>query len=485
MKTFKDYLSEDYSIFPKSEKDIDKLGDIKQDKSNLKKLYTHIQDKSSSLMKDPIAIDPKKGPIKVSRSVFHFLDKSQIKSDFGITINDGEGSRNSSGEPSGAEWEDLIVHAYNELNGSASFDSPEWVVAEKYWPLYGDLASKLAKEFKRKLKSKTLMRTGGGAGAKPKLSNVWGGKDATPKTDILGNSNERISLKKSGGSQLMSAKSKEAIATLEAAFMTMGEDSKFATKLTSHLEEKMGELVSKQTVTALKDKSEKGDKSAEVVDYEKLDKKHKELDDILHNYFNYEVDANKKLVRHVCFEAATGNIKFANIEPRANLMGKFDVKSGGVVVLPINNPDDATTKLLANNVKVYCAFKKGGSSSPAYSSLRLGLPANLVTEEQEIDFTFKDMVIEELSNAGLGMMLTEDVLQEGAFDILKRAGNWVKDKTSKLKRFLQSAMQKIKDKLKKVLSKIASLGKMMMNKLLNFLGLAVDSVQGIPKSMEI
>ena len=46
-------------------------------------------------------------------------------------------------------------------------------------------------------------------------------------------------------------------------------------------------------------------------------------------------------------------------------------------------------------------------------------------------------------------------------------------------------MQKIKDKLKKVLSKIASLGKMMMNKLLNFLGLAVDSVQGIPKSMEI
>jgi len=83
------------------------------------------------------------------------------------------------------------------------------------------------------------------------------------------------------------------------------------------------------------------------------------------------------------------------------------------------------------------------------------------------------------------MMLTEDVLQEGAFDILKRAGNWVKDKTSKLKRFLQSAMQKIKDKLKKVLSKIASLGKMMMNKLLNFLGLAVDSVQGIPKSMEI
>ena len=47
MKTFKDYLSEDYSIFPKSEKDIDKLGDIKQDKTNLKNLYTHIQDKSS------------------------------------------------------------------------------------------------------------------------------------------------------------------------------------------------------------------------------------------------------------------------------------------------------------------------------------------------------------------------------------------------------------------------------------------------------
>ena len=122
MKTFKDYLSEDYSIFPKSEKDIDKLGDIKQDKTNLKNLYTHIQDKSSSLMKDPIAIDPKKGPIKVSRSVFHFLDKSQIKSDFGITINDGEGSRNSSGEPSGAEWENVITSRYNNLIGELDAD---------------------------------------------------------------------------------------------------------------------------------------------------------------------------------------------------------------------------------------------------------------------------------------------------------------------------------------------------------------------------
>lgn len=47
MKSFNEFLKEGYSIFPKSESDIDKLGALKQDKNQLKKLYKHIQDKSS------------------------------------------------------------------------------------------------------------------------------------------------------------------------------------------------------------------------------------------------------------------------------------------------------------------------------------------------------------------------------------------------------------------------------------------------------
>lgn len=486
MKSFNEFLKESYSIFPKSESDIDKLGALKQDKTQLKKLYKHIQDKSSSLMKDPIAINPEKPSVKVSRSVFHYIDKAEVKKEFGITVNDGEGSRKSKGEPSGAEWEDLIVHAYNEINGKVDYNSSEWSVAEPYWPMYGDLATKLAKEFNRKLKSNKLIRTGGGAGAKPKLSKVWRGSNTTPKTDIMGNNDERISLKKAGGSQLMSAKSGEAIATLEAAFMTMGEDGQFAKKLTKYLDEKMGELVTRETITALQDKQAAGERTPDVIEFEKQDKEHKELNEILHHYFNYEKDANKKLIRHCCFEAATGNIKFANIEPRANIMGKFDVKTGGVTTLPINSPDDATTKLLANNVKVYCSFKKGGGSSPAYSAFRMSLPANLINEEyNSIDYTFKDIVVEELQNAGLSNFLTEEVLDEGALDILKKAGNWVKTKSKNVANFLKGALKNILQRLKKTLQKIAKLGKMMLQKVMEFFGLDIESAEGIPSSMEI
>ena len=35
--------------------------------------------------------------------------------------------------PSGAEWEDVIVYAYNELNGKTT-DSATMEVAMKFWP---------------------------------------------------------------------------------------------------------------------------------------------------------------------------------------------------------------------------------------------------------------------------------------------------------------------------------------------------------------
>ena len=59
--------------------------------------------------------------------------------------------------------------------------------------------------------------------------------------------------------------------------------------------------------------------------------------------------------------------------------------------------------------------------------MRIGLK-----EHYGID-DFKTMVVNELTTMdGFDLLLTEEVLEEGAFDIIKRAGNWAKELVQKL-----------------------------------------------------
>ena len=103
--------------------------------------------------------------------------------------------------PTGAEWEDVIVYAYNELNGKTT-DSATMEVAMKFWDKYADQANVIASNFKKSLTAKQLVQTGRGIG-NVSLGPIWtaeGAKNKTPKTDIASaNFKERISLKKAGG----------------------------------------------------------------------------------------------------------------------------------------------------------------------------------------------------------------------------------------------------------------------------------------------
>ena len=135
--------------------------------------------------------------------------------------------------PSGAEWEDVIVYAFNEMNNEST-DSETKEVAMKFWDMYEDQANVVAKAFKSKIKSKRLVQTGRGMG-KVSLGPFWteaGAGNKTPKTDIAGaDYKEKFSLKKEGGSQLISAGKEESIAIVNAALSDLGEDAKFAQEL--------------------------------------------------------------------------------------------------------------------------------------------------------------------------------------------------------------------------------------------------------------
>lgn len=384
------------------------------------------------------------------------------------------------GIPTGAEWEDLIVYAYNTIKGSKSDPNTE-EVAMKFWPDYGNVSDEIAKNFDKNLKAKSLIQTGRGLGEQVKLGKFWnesGATNKTPKTDIASTDfSEKISLKKSGGSQLISAEKKESLAIVKAAFSEMGADETFSAKLIASIEENMTKLISSETVNDLSKLASAGSNDEIVVDYAEKDKGHKELSKILESYINENTEANSMFSKYVILEAATGNNKFISSQSRAaaNLLGKFDIKTKEVVIEEIKSINSPIIVAYSKKIKPFVAFKKGAGGSPAYSAMRF-----VVNEET----TLKSIITEELSNVS-DLLLNEDVLNEGPMDMLKRAGQRIKTMGATIKQKFQSAIKSIIDKVKSTLRAIAKKGKKLMDSLLSFLGLEIGSTSGIVSDISL
>lgn len=385
------------------------------------------------------------------------------------------------GIPSGAEWEDLIVYAYNKLKNTKSDEKTE-EVATKFWPSYGKAAEDIAKNFDAKLKAKKLVQTGRGLGEPVKLGIFWnqvGATNKTPKTDIAASDfSEKISLKKAGGSQLVSAEKKEALAIVKAAFSEMGANEEFSSSLISAIEENMTKLISSETVNDLGKLASTGSNDEIVIDYVKKDAGHKELSRMLESYINENTEANFLFARYVILEAATGNNKFVSSESRAaaNLLGKFDIKTREVVVEEIHSIDSPIIVNYARKVKPYVAFKKGAAGSPAYSAMRFTINEDVTT--------LKSIVVEELSRIS-GVLLNEEILQEGPMDILRKMGLRIKKMGSTFKQKFQNAIKIVIERVKKSLIAIAKKGKKLMESLLSFLGLELQSASGIVSDVSL
>ena len=84
-----------------------------------------------------------------------------------------------------------------------------------------------------------------------------------------------------------------------------------------------------------------------------------------------------------------------------------------------------------------------------------------------------------------GLMLVEDFLNEGPLDMLKKAGDWARDKGTAFVSKVKRAVTNVLSKIKGVLTKIAKMGKKMFASLMNFFGVEVGSATGIPGSIEL
>ena len=154
--------------------------------------------------------------------------------------------------PSGAHWEALAVIGIRANNNVPYLDSPEWEYAGKFWTDYEKPARILGKNFGDMFGVKDMIQWG--HKKKIKSNSAWQpAKNKTPKTDIEASS-YRISLKKHGGSQLMSGGPAESVATLNAAMTTYSisaEGRETVKTVIDDIHTKMGKMSEKGEISAL------------------------------------------------------------------------------------------------------------------------------------------------------------------------------------------------------------------------------------------
>ena len=433
--------------------------------------------------------------------------------------------------PSGAQWESLISMGFNlhttgvknwgtiTYHKNLGIDEKTFDKVIGFWPKYGSVSMKLGQSFSGEGFKPPMTQTGGGGDKEIKLNSqwlVWGGKNKTPKTDMT-TAKRKISLKKKGGSQLMSAQKGEAMATFHATLQLMGTTEKNKTYIkgvidkiesdfkTIMLDGTVGDLDNPNS-TLRKDLQKSGQlnkKQQEVANQQKMNEK---LSELMEEVFNgkgrgKEVqEFHKSFKKHFIFEAASGLTKFKAGLGTASHLVEF-TENGSISknysIGEVNGLGSGQWSIgkeianMANQIDFYVSFKTG-SKNP-YSALRS--KAAKQVKEEYIPFkniesmpTLRDLVFETLEEDGT-LLLTEENLQldewalvQRAFDKVKRRASkmkgWVEDKVKGAMNWLKGFVELLLKKVKQALSKIVEMGKKALHALLKFFGFEPKNASG-------
>ena len=416
--------------------------------------------------------------------------------------------------PTGAQWESLIAIGYNMISlkqenpipdnyKDYGLDSPE--VIDKFWQQYGKVSLKLGKAFHDYFNGK-MIQFGAGSVQLSGDWKKWGGSNKTPKTDMY-TDNSNISLKKKGGSQLMSAQKGEAMATFHAAMELMGskgDNKKYIQNIVSEVEQNfktvimdgnIGDLQKGTGFAAKLDKKELQRKKDEV---KQMDAVHEKLTALMDQAFNGTGSGKSKefhqnFREHFVFEAASGLRKFSGTRGTASHLVEFaengtisQYKSMGDVSGISNFMISSEIKKMAKQVNFYVSFKTG-SKNP-YSALRGGISKKPIKEEMEILEipTLRDLVFEQLREDS-NVVLTEGyeelnewALLRKAYDKIKKVGTktkgWVQDKAAQAVTWLRDFIAGLWEKVKRVLDRIVQMGRRALHFILNFFGIQPSQV---------
>jgi hypothetical protein len=468
MKQFSSHFSESYLV----------EGGMTTDDLFKRKNKTSFVDRVNSgelvsLSGDTISIKDRAGWTDLSADISNASEVSdvtdlakRVKSTLGVPFTQIDKIANgfstlTGKDPTGEDWEAGIAVGLDKLAGKKWNESEEWDRFGKYWGAWEDQAMATAEAFRKELGIQELKQTGS---SRATLSKVWKGKNKTPKTDLLGGK-ERISLKKAGGSQLMSASKEEAISTVEAAMSTFCITPKgkneFAVLLKS-FEDNLVKLSAKGQVSALRKNPEM---AAEI---EIADAKTASINTDIEKYINSSLGFKS----HFCWEAATGHTKFGqDTWPTATLIVTFKGTGGIDSHLRLDTPEKAG-KYLAKGNNFYVSFKSSGSSAP-YLSLRSKNIAKSKLMDDHIP-SFAEIIAEE--TIGSGLYLTEDLMQLDEYQMLNKLKKGAKAVSTTVVNAAKKALAAIQKRLSQAFNMIKKLGAKAWSALLKFFGLEVGKV---------
>jgi len=408
--------------------------------------------------------------------------------------------------PTGAEYESIIAVGYNQgkppYSSSKSKDSGAFSTASKFLPKtrqtkkykelkpkeklkvslekpYNDTAYKLGLAMRSMTTGKKMTSAGS---KQPSTSSFWSeitGKSVdTSKTDVK--TNDKISLKKKGGSQLMSGARAESIATLTAALEMSAENgdiSDIIEKIKTGfnkvaIDGNKTAFEKKQGVFAKMDPKEYKEKAAEFYKIETL---HNELNDNLPIAFKN----NPKIKESIVYIATTGYKKFPKGSVGiANRLIEFDPVKGIITHnIKTGTPGNMSgqMKSMAAATSFYVNFKT--SKINPYSALRTRTGKfeehNPTLNGLIIETLMKDLNVDtqSLLNEGYAFF-TEEKIIEGLFD---KAFSSLKKLGKSIKNWFSNIVSKIVEGAQKVFKRVKGLGQKAFEVLFDFLGVEMSN----------
>lgn len=403
---------------------------------------------------------------KLHKDVFGVLHSKIDKIANGFSTVSGK-------NPAGEDWESIIAVSVNKIQGRKWNQGPEWERAEKFWGDWEDQGMKLGQEFIKKIKVSSLEQLG--ASTLP-TNKEWKGRNKTPKTDLVGGK-KRISLKKYGGSQLLSAGKDEAISTVEAAMKMYSVNSSGKKKINSlltNLEKKMIMLTEKGTVESIDKLADK--KTLTPKDQERIGELSKgrkfanQLTKEMEELFN----SDPLMKDYFCWEAASGQTKF---EPSptgiSNVMVTFRETGSISDVLPLKTPE-IEGRILSKGNNFYISFKTANASSRPYLALRSKKAKN-----ESYQPTLADIITEECAKERVGAQILSEGVEEqlDEFQIFSKIINKTKNIIPAVKNKAKKILEAIMKRISAAFNALKKLGKKLLDEVLNFFGLSINNVK--------
>ena len=253
-------------------------------------------------------------------------------------------------------------------------------------------------------------------------------------------------------------------------------DSKGKQKINSiiqTIQEDMGRMSTRGTIGSIESLRDSGNKlspedESKIREMEGLQLNAKSVTNELNTVF-----ADETFKSYFCWEAATGEVKFTpSPDAIANVVVKFNETGSIKDYLILDSPQNAG-KTLAKGNNFFVSFKTGAANSKPYLALRSKNVSQIKKNIKE-QVTLKQIIIEELQKEG---MLNEDFQQLDEFAMWNKIKAKTKDLTSKVvnrvKRIYDSVMKRISE----AFNYIKTLGKKMIQGLMNFLGVSVSRIK--------